>query len=72
MSKPKIYKERNPFHPSMPWRARLDGLSWPARTWRAYFGDEWVPFSVRYSIAHEVQRRLAVTQRPVQMGADDE
>lgn len=27
--------------------------------WRAYFGDEWVPFSVRYGIAYEVQRRLA-------------
>lgn len=30
--------------------------------WRAYFGDEWVPFSVRFGIANEVQRRLA--QRP--------
>lgn len=27
--------------------------------WRAHFGDGWVPFSVRYGIAHEVQRRLA-------------
>ena len=29
-----------------------------SEVWRAYFGDEWVPFSVRYGIAHEVQRRL--------------
>lgn len=27
--------------------------------WRAHFGNEWVPFSVRYGIAHEVQRRFA-------------
>lgn len=31
-----------------------------SEAWRAHFGaDAYVPFSVRYSIAHEVQRRLA-------------
>jgi hypothetical protein len=30
--------------------------------WRAYYGDEWVPFSLRYSIANELQRRLAAQE----------
>lgn len=34
MPKPRIYRERHPFAKDYPWRARLDGLSWPCRTWR--------------------------------------
>lgn len=34
MPKPKIYREPHPFARDYPWRARLDGLSWPCRTWQ--------------------------------------
>lgn len=38
--------------------------------WRAHFGDEWLPFSVRYGIAFEVQRRLAEVVSPVAAETD--
>lgn len=33
MPKPRIYRERHPFSSAYPWRARLNGLSWPCRSW---------------------------------------
>lgn len=36
-----------------------------SEVWRAWYADEtaWVPFSFRYAIAHEVQRRLAALDK---------
>ncbi len=31
--RPRVYREPHPFFPSHPWRARIEGLSWPFQTW---------------------------------------